>query len=176
MAFFDDKEQMLEASVRIAKFQSKGKVIEVKDPELAKTLGMSAGKMYCYYKPSFVVDGFENGQLDGVNVEMMQALDGKCRDEYSIDTEKIKSKTESLMTKKMAQKEFETSFSCSREVKFFFNPDIEQLKRKLSGEILTERPILFIYYPAQFMSSTAPVWKSALSNYAEMFDFYYTDS
>ena len=102
MAFFDDKEQMLEASVRIAKFQSKGKVIEVKDPELAKTLGMSAGKMYCYYKPSFVVDGFENGQLDGVNVEMMQALDGKCRDEYSIDTEKIKSKTESLMTKKMA--------------------------------------------------------------------------
>jgi hypothetical protein len=52
---------MLEASLRVAKFQSKGKMIRVRDAELAKTLGMSSGKMYCYYKPSFVVDGFENG-------------------------------------------------------------------------------------------------------------------
>ena len=40
-------------------------------------------------KPSFIVDGFKNLNFDGVNVEMMQALDGKFRDEYTINKAKL---------------------------------------------------------------------------------------
>ena len=45
--------------------------MKVTDAKLAETLNLSPGKFYCYYKPSFIINGFEEGSFQDVNVEMM---------------------------------------------------------------------------------------------------------
>ena len=84
--------------------------MKVTDTKLAETLGLSSGKFYCYYKPSFIINGFEEGSFQDVNVEMMQALDKVCRDEITVNAEKINpvfDDSDKLVTENLANRLFD---------------------------------------------------------------------
>ena len=51
---------------------------------------MEKGKFYCYYKPSFI-NGFEMYIEKDINFPFLQALEGICRDEFSLKDEFIES-------------------------------------------------------------------------------------
>ena len=64
--------------------ESRNPILVVKDMRLADNLGMEKGKFYVYYKPSFI-NGFENYVDKDINFDHLQALEGVCRDEFSIN-------------------------------------------------------------------------------------------
>jgi hypothetical protein len=43
------------------------------------------------------------------------------------------------------------------------------------GHSPSGRPILFVYHPQAFMSQFMSAYKKVIGDYAEVFDFYYTD-
>lgn len=51
---------------------------------------MTPGKFYCYYKPSFI-NGFEQYMDKDINFNYLQAYEGVCRDEFTINSEFIES-------------------------------------------------------------------------------------
>ena len=114
LAYFEDgSNQSLDEELRVAKFQTRNQILRVTNPELANTLGLSTGKIYCYYKPSFIIDGYENLNVDRVNLEMMQAIDGKFRDDYTITKDKLKGISGSMLTQNKASEAFNEAFQSS---------------------------------------------------------------
>jgi len=62
----------------------------VKEKELGSILRMEPGKFYVYYKPSFV-NGFEQYLEKDINFNFLQAFEGVCRDEFTLNSGYIES-------------------------------------------------------------------------------------
>lgn len=96
---------------------------------------MEQGKFYVFYKPSFI-NGFEAYIEKDINFNYLQALEGVCRDEFTInttyvDSEEFKnllSQTKGLYTEKFCADIFDQSFTRSYNVNFSFNPNIKEMK------------------------------------------------
>jgi hypothetical protein len=56
----------------------------VADPEVGRELRMESGKFYVYYKPSFI-NGFEQYMEKDINFDFLQAFEGVCRDEFTLN-------------------------------------------------------------------------------------------
>ena len=62
IVYFEDKESPVsELALRMLRHESQHQVVQIRNPELAQILKIKPGKFYCYYKPTFIIDGFEDG-------------------------------------------------------------------------------------------------------------------
>jgi hypothetical protein len=80
----DLKKESTKAAVRLMRQESLNPILIVKDKELARTARMEPGKFYVYYKPSFI-NGFEAYMEKDINFPYLQALEGVCRDDFSLN-------------------------------------------------------------------------------------------
>ena len=141
---------------------------------------MEPGKFYIYYKPSFI-NGFEAYMEKDINFPYLQALEGVCRDDFSINEAFISSeefknqlaRLRGLQTENFAIEIFDQCFTRTFNVEFAFNPNYKEFTKKIKSPKQT-RPILFIYSPPMYMSRYLPEFKDVLRNYTEVFDIYYT--
>lgn len=51
---------------------------------------MKPGKFYCYFKPSFI-NGYEQYIDKDINFNYLQAFEGICRDEFTLNEEYVES-------------------------------------------------------------------------------------
>jgi hypothetical protein len=72
------------AAVRLMRQESLHPILVVSESELAEKLRMEPGKFYVYYKPSFI-NGFEAYMEKDINFDYLQAFEGVCRDEFSLN-------------------------------------------------------------------------------------------
>jgi hypothetical protein len=94
---------------RMMRHESDNPILEIRDEELAQRIGMQKGKFYCYYKPSFI-NGFEQYLDKDINFDYLQAYEGVCRDEFTLNSDFVTSegfkealsKSKSLYTNKFA--------------------------------------------------------------------------
>jgi hypothetical protein len=56
-----------------------------------------------------------------------------------------------------------------------FNPNFKEFRKKYKYGTSNNKPIIFIYSPAMYMSRYIGDFKDILKNYTEVFDIYYTD-
>lgn len=89
--------------------ESQYQVLEVKDPELAKTLRMEPGRFYCYHKPSYI-NGFERYVDYDVNLEYIQAVEGACRAELAVNPQTIEEYRGKLITESLTNTSFTKVF------------------------------------------------------------------
>lgn len=64
---------------------------------------MEPGKFYAYYKPSYI-NGFEGYMEKDINFDYLQAYEGVCRDEFTLNTGYVESE------------EFKTLLSASKGI------------------------------------------------------------
>lgn len=60
---------------------------------------MEKGKFYVYYKPSFI-NGFENFIDKDIDFNYLQAFEGVCRDEFTLNPEYVNSEEFKLLLSK----------------------------------------------------------------------------
>jgi hypothetical protein len=80
----DLSKESTKAAVRLMRQESLNPILVIKDKELAQTARMEPGKFYVYYKPSFI-NGFEAYMEKDINFAYLQALEGVCRDDFSLN-------------------------------------------------------------------------------------------
>lgn len=176
----DLKKESTKAAVRLMRQESLNPILIVKDKELAKTARMEPGKFYVYYKPSFI-NGFEAYMEKDINFAYLQALEGVCRDDFSLNEAYITSdefknqlaQSRGLQTEAFAAEIFDQCFTRTFNVEFAFNPNFKEFTKKVKSGKQT-KPILFVYSPPMYMSRYLPEFKDVLRNYTEVFDIYYT--
>jgi hypothetical protein len=76
-------------ALRLLKHETQHQILRVKDAKLAKAMRLTAGNFYCYYKPSFI-NGYEAPLNQDMNFSYLQALDGICRDEITVNPDQLK--------------------------------------------------------------------------------------
>jgi hypothetical protein len=143
---------------------------------------MDPGKFYVYYKPSFI-NGFEQYMEKDINFNFLQAYEGVCRDEFTlnpgyVNSEEFKtllSLTRGIQTEQFAIDIFDQCFTRTFNVEFTFNPNFKDFRKKYHNrDGKAVKPLLFIYSPPLYMSRYIGDFKAVLSQYTEVFDIYYT--
>ncbi|CDW85809.1 UNKNOWN [Stylonychia lemnae] len=168
-------------SFRLMRQETENPILQINDLELAQKLNMQPGKFYCYFKPSFI-NGYEQYIDKDINFCYLQAYEGICRDEFQINEEKVQSEEFSnhlkryrgFQTEKFAIQNFDQYFTRTFTVEFVFNPNFSEFKRKFKTGT-SQKPMIFIYSPAMYMSRYIGEFKQVLQNYTEVFDVYYTE-
>jgi len=176
-----NKNETSNTAVRLMR-QETNNPLYVVDNEVGKELRMEPGKFYVYYKPSFI-NGFEQYMEKDINFNFLQAYEGVCRDEFTLNSGYINSEefktllslTRGIQTEQFAIDIFDQCFKRTFNVEFTFNPNFKDFRKKYhnrDGKAL--KPLLFIYSPPLYMSRYIGDFKSVLSQYTEVFDIYYT--
>lgn len=57
-------------------------------------------------------------------------------------------------------------------MEFAFNPNFKEFRKKFKHG--SQKPLMFVYSPAMYMSRYIGEFKDVLKNYTEVFDIYYT--
>lgn len=169
-------------AVRLMRQESSNPILTVSDKELSAKMRMEPGKFYIYYKPSFI-NGFEQYMDKDINFNFLQAFEGVCRDEFQVipayvESEEFKTfigANKGLHTERFAKDIFDACFKRSYNVDFSVNPDFKEFRSKFKHPSSSQKPLLFIYSPAMYMSRYIGEFKEVLKNYREVFDIYYTD-
>ena len=152
------------------------------DPQVGKELRMEPGKFYVYYKPSFI-NGFEQYMEKDINFDFLQAFEGVCRDEFTLnpaymESEEFKnllSQYRGIQTEQFAIDIFDQCFTRTFNVEFTFNPNFKDFRKKFKNpESKATKPLLFIYSPPLYMCRYVGEFRSVLQQYNEVFDIYYT--
>ncbi len=79
----EDTKEVHHAAIRLMRQESRNPLL-VADPEVGRELRMEPGKFYVYYKPSFI-NGFEQYMEKDINFDFLQAFEGVCRDEFTLN-------------------------------------------------------------------------------------------
>ena len=177
----EERNETLKNAIRLMRQESKNPILVINDKALSEQVRMESGKFYVYYKPSFI-NGFEQYMEKDIDFNYLQAYEGVCRDEFTaknayIGSEEYKnilSATKGLQTEKFAAEIFDQCFTRSFNVEFGFNPNFKEFRRKMKHPAQNQKPLLFVYAPAMYMSRYVGEFKEVLKNYNEVFDIYYT--
>lgn len=85
----EDTKESHHAAIRLMRQESRNPLL-VADPEIGKELRMEPGKFYVYYKPSFI-NGFEQYMEKDINFNFLQAFEGVCRDDFTLNPTYVES-------------------------------------------------------------------------------------
>ena len=186
----DQSKRIDPLALKLLNYESAHQVLEVKDPGFAEVLHMEPGKIYFYYKPS-IVNGFNQATIDEfVNIEAAQILNKDlCRGTLQVregNLTKLKEEIKDVvMTEGLANSIYQDVFEVVQNETFVFNPNMRSFKRKLQqarrgNRIASDRPLLFIFFPQQYMNYTEKQILRALNpeggqESGSIFDIYYTD-
>ena len=121
--------------MRLIQSETRNKILQINNPELAKQLKMKPGVFYCYFKPSYL-NGFEQAQGFDVDYSVLQAVEGICRDEFQPLNDFIASqefseeldKTSGIHTAEFSKIIFDKCFKRTFNVEFMFNIDMKEFR------------------------------------------------
>lgn len=107
-------------------------VLVITDENLAKTCRLEPNKFYAYFKPSYL-NGFENLIDKDLNVEYLQAFEGICRDEFTLNHDYIASEefmkaiedNEMQFTEALVEENFDKAFDRTTDTQFILNPNFK---------------------------------------------------
>lgn len=118
-----------------------------------------------------------------IDFNYLQAYEGVCRDEFVpgygfIESDDFKNQLLSsgngIHTEAFATMIFDQCFTRTFNVEFAFNPNFKDFRKKFKYGVNSDRPMIFVYSPALYMSRYLPEFKEAFRSYTEVFDIYYT--
>ena len=152
-------------------------VLVVTDQKVAEKCRLQPNIYYAYFKPSYL-NGYESLVGKDLNLEYLQAYEGICRDEFTVNTDFISSdefmsqisKNRMIFTEQLVRDNFDLAFDRTTKTEFIMNPSFEA--RYLSPH--ADRPQCFVYVPDQYMSKYIFEIKDAIRDYADTFEFVFT--